>query len=291
MVSSTERALLDTLLLEPLAELPAHLAPAPAAEPLDDFGRLQALLLGTERRRAAALEARVLALEAQLAEGQALLALLAPVLSDAIARCVRDSRDEMAEALYPVIGRSVGRAVQEAMRDLAQRIDTTMRRSLQPRFVRNISLRLRGLDPEAATLRSVRPFPVSPIFLIPPHSGLLVAHLDGSEALADADIIGGMLAAIRSYVQDSFAPNANGSLDAIGYGDLRIVIEEGSSVVLAVVVQGVEQASFRNRLRQQLSALQAACGPELRAFCGDPIAPRLILPALQPLLENRDDPA
>ena len=57
---------------------------------------------------------------------------VAPVLGDMIRHNIHDSRDEMIEALYPIIGQLIGRAVAEAIRDLARTIDTRMRAIVQP---------------------------------------------------------------------------------------------------------------------------------------------------------------
>ena len=250
------------------------------------MARLQALLLAAERQRIATLEAQVAALQAILQHGQGLIGLLAPMIGPIIAQRVGDSREEMAEVLYPIIGKSVLRAVNEAIRDLARTLDMTMRRSLRPQFVRRLELRMRGVSPATAALREALPFKVREIFLIHRASGLLIQHLSAANVLPDADLIGGMLTAIRSYVQESFGLEVKGSLDTISYGDLRIMIEEGSIALLAVVAEGIEPAGFQNIVRQQLSALHSACGGSLRSFIGDPVDERATLPFLQPLVEG-----
>lgn len=247
--------------------------------------QLRALLFKPEERRIALLEAQVAELEAQLQQSERFVAMLAPIVAQAIAQKVRDSREEMAEALYPVIGKSISRAVQEALRELARNIDETMRRSLRQQFFQRFEMRLRGVDPNEAALRSALPFQVHEMLLIHRESGLLLLHRSFTGTLPDADLISGMLTAIRSYVQDSFGIQADGSLDAISYGEMRIIIEEGSAAVLAVVSKGIEPNGFQERMRQQLSALHAALGSVLRAYDGTSIDELLLLPYLEPIME------
>ncbi len=252
---------------------------------------MREVLLAPEYERIAYLEAQVASLQAQLNDREALIQMLSPAISDAIAQRVLVARDEVAEALYPVIGKTIQRAVSEAMRDLARSIDYAMRQSLLPRFVRHLILRLRGIKPEEAAIRAAMPFQVREIFLIHRESGLLIQHLSAGGSSTDADLVGSMLTAIRSYVEDSFEPDHTTSLDAVEFGNLRIFIEEGQAALLAVVIQGVDPPGFRGTLRQHLFELHSTCGTLFREFNGDPIDAVHTLPLLQPLMEYADDSA
>lgn len=271
-----------------LADLLLTHAPPPARADRRERRRVREMLLAPEYQRIQALEEEVAHLQAQLRDKDALIAVLAPAISQAISQRVQEARDEVAEALYPVIGRIIQRAVTEAMRDLARRIDITMRHSLRFTFFKRLRLWLRGVKPEEVAMRRSLPFQVCEIFLIHRESGLLMQHLSAVGTLTDADLISGMLTAIRSYVRESFDLQTDNSLDAIEYGDLNILIEEDRSALLAVVLQGVQPAGFRSLLRQQLMELHRICGPMLRNFKGDPIDESRTLPLLRPLMEFSD---
>lgn len=280
----------------PPADFPADGSPPPAVSPRAVPGaatvptpspsmqQLRSILLTPEQQRIQQLEAEIARLNRQMADHEALIDLLSPVIAQAIMERVRESQDEMAEALYPVIGRSISKAVSEAMRDLARRIDTTMRQDIPQRIRQSLGFRLRGINPTEGALRQLFPFVVREIFLLHPESGLLICHQSYSGTLSDADLIGGMLTAIRSYVRDSFT--TEGSLDAIDYGDLRILIEEGRLVVLAVVLQGIEPSGYHTVMRQQLLRLQSDHADMLRHYEGDMPDPDLVLPYLRPLHES-----
>lgn len=273
------------------------------------LGEIQAL---QERIRAAEEHLHILQLEAALlrrqsqADSEGLVARLTPVISDLIGRQVRDNRDEIAEALgpamaeairvqiresrrdmvealYPIIGETVQRAISEALREIQRNIDARLRAAFGPEsFLRTLWARIRGVPPSALVLRDSLPFSVDEVFLIQHGSGLLLAHYHpGGAGSADADLISGMLTAIRDFVRDAFGEGREDKeLDEIQYGDQRITVQSGQAAYLAVVTTGVEPEGFRARLREFLADLHVRYGRALREYTGDPHT----LPHLQPSL-------
>lgn len=262
----------------------------PARSDRKDRRPMREMLLSPEYARIEQLELQVAELQSQLQNREAFIRMLAPYIGQVIASGVQQGRDEVAQALYPVIGRTIQLAVTEAMRDLARRIDHTLRQSMRPKFLLWLMLKkLRGVKATEAALRTALPFQVREIFLLHHPSGLLIQHLSADTTRADADLIGSMLTAIRTYVAESFEPGKETSLDAIEYGSNKhILIAEGAAALLAVLVQGIEPAGFRAALRQQLFELHSVCGPMLHTFNGDPIDETRILPLLCPLMEWTD---
>jgi hypothetical protein len=262
----------------------------------DALETLRDLLFGEQvqdqRQRLAELRALLDHLEGTLNDDAALAQRIAPVMSDAIATSLRDSRPAMIDALYPIIGQLVMRAVTEAMRELAQRIDHQMRTALNVQGVaRQLRARLSGISPAEMALRDALPFHVEEVFLIHRESGLLLKHLSWQPASGtskeDSEIISGMLTAIRDFVQDAFARNgplengalenaqpANGQqngaqLDTVQYGDKSIIIESAQHIYAAVVTKGIEPTGFRAYLRKQVVTIEADHAPLLRHYNGD----------------------
>jgi hypothetical protein len=207
---------------------------------------------------------------------------LGPVMGEAIRVQIRDSRQDMVEALYPVIGESVQRSVVEAFREFQRNIDARLKAVLGPRGVwRTFGARLRGVSPAQLALRDALPFAVQTVFLIQHGSGLLLAHSQTGEQVADSDLVGGMLTAIRDFVRDSFG-QADKELDEIQYGNQRIIIQSGQIVYLAVLIQGIEPDGFRAKLHDFVSDLHVRHARALREYAGDPST----LPDLQPKLDR-----
>ncbi len=101
---------------------------APGMDDVEALEALRGLLLDQQQQRIDAdagrpgndLNACLAMLEDQVNDDEALVATLNPVMADAISTSIRDSRDDMIEALYPITGRLVSKAVAEAMRDLVR---------------------------------------------------------------------------------------------------------------------------------------------------------------------------
>lgn len=234
---------------------------------------LRDILFGRYRRQIAELEAELDDLERRITDEDVLTAMIAPVLGDAIRRKIRDARDEMVEALYPIIGQLVVRSVSVAIRDLVRTIDARMRISFSPRAIwRRLQARLSGVSGAELVLRESLPFEVAEVFLIHHETGLLLRHVSRDpNASPDSDLISGMLTAIRDFVQDAFARGKKeGQLEEIQYGERRILIEAAQHAYLAVVVDGIEPAGFRDEMRHRLMEVVHAHEKTLRHYDGDP---------------------
>ncbi|MBK8823327.1 MAG: SH3 domain-containing protein [Anaerolineales bacterium] len=273
-------------------------------ELLAELERLQQLARATDHRsRDLDTEIEILRRKAQ-ADSEGLIARVTPILGDMISRTIRDSRDEMAEALgpimgeairvqirdsrkdmvealYPVIGETVQRAVGEFTREFQRNIDARLKASFGPQgMFRTAIARMRGVSPAQLALRDSLPFSIKEIFLIQHGSGLLLAYSHpGSTEVADSDLISGMLTAIRDFVRDSFGHgDEDKELDEVQYGDERIIIQSGRAAYLAVVTTGVEPEGFRTRLHMFVSELHIKYEKSMAQYNGDPST----LPNLQP---------
>ncbi|MCS6993536.1 MAG: hypothetical protein NZP74_06855 [Anaerolineales bacterium] len=209
---------------------------------------------------------------------------LGPVMGEAIRVQIRDSRQEMIDALYPIIGSTVQKALSEFARELQQNIDARLKSTFGLRdTLQLLWARLRGVPPAQLTLRQALPFEVRELFLVHRETGLLMAHSHPDQAqAADADLVSGMLTAIRDFVRDAYGKgNESEELDEIQYGNQRIILVTGAAAYLAVVIIGVEPEGFRARLREFVSELHVRFGDLLRGFDGDSSQLPNLLPALQ----------
>jgi hypothetical protein len=271
-----------------------------AAEPaefalLDD---LRAIVAGPDRQRMAALESRIAEVEHRTGDHEALVAAVGPILSDVIRKQVREDRDAMVESLYPLIGQLISRAVGESIRDLARTIDRRMRTSFSPAYLlRRAQARARGVSDAELALRDALPFQVSELFLVHRESGLLLLHLPSEPPVGDphgassenADLISGMLTAIRDFAQDAFGRGQEGGLDEIQYGNRRVLVEACQHVYLAAVVDGVEAAGFRARLRDAVIEVENAYIDALKRYDGDASPFKTSEPSLAALLAGQGD--
>lgn len=264
--------------LEPTADSPLPFAEQQVNDAEATLEILRDLIFGEYRQQVARMRAEVnelqtlLAdLEVQLNDKEALVATITPVIADAIRTNIRESQNEMVDALYPIMGKLVQRSVTEAMRELAQRIDRQMRKTFQFKaMIRRLIARLRGVSQAEMTLRDALPFQVLELFLIHRESGLLLLHASGTaEEAADSDLISSMLTAIRDFTEDAFGRGEKVELNQIQYGGKSILIEVAHLVYIAAVIDGFEPHNFREQMRDTMISIEHQHTGTLRAYDGN----------------------
>jgi uncharacterized repeat protein (TIGR01451 family) len=99
-------------------------------------------------------------------------------------------------------------------------------------------------------------------------SGVLLRHVSSKRAReTDTDILGGMLAAVRMFVEDSMSPTA-GPLQEIRFGGGSIVFVTGSNATLAAVNARGNRDRFAHRAMGFLREFETANGEALANFDG-----------------------
>ena len=281
-----------------LSEVAQKLAdPETADQPFDDeasFEVLRKILFGEYRDQISYVQSdldrvrRLLdQIEQQINDNDALARTISPIIASAITTSIRDSREQMVEALYPIIGQMVVRAVSEAMRDLARRIDHQMRSTLNVQTVsRRLQARLLGVPQGEMALRHSLPYHVQEVFLIHRESGLLLNHISrDSASSADSDLISGMLTAIRDFAADAFGQGKQEQLSAIQYGDKVISIEVAQHAYIAIVIEGIEPQGIRAEMRARVIDIEHEYAPILRQYDGDATPFSAASPILATLLQ------
>ena len=235
------------------------------------LAELRAILLVDDRTHVGQVTKDVADLKQLLYDEERLSQVIAPVMDRALRTSIEQNRDEMIEALYPIIGQTVVRAVREAVQDLARTVDARVRTSFSPGIVfERLQARLRGVPSADLALRDALPFRVEEVFLIHRASGLLLRHVSiDPAATQDSDLVSGMLTAVRDFAADAFGRRAGEQLDVIEYGGRRILIEAAEDVYLAVVVEGVEPSGFRATLRDRVIGIENRYHALLRNYEGD----------------------
>lgn len=158
-----------------------------------------------------------------------------PTAVRAIHHSARDESDELAIALYPVLGPAVRKMIANLL-------------SFGP--------------PDGGT------FVVEQILLIERQSGLLLAATAVDGRTEDADIISGMLDAIRSFVQDAFDTPEHDGLQDLRVGNVSVLVEWGPQAVLASVVRGLPDEAYRLRAAALLERLHRDFDGELASTSG-----------------------
>lgn len=220
-----------------------------------EFAALRKLLIGPEQHRldqlSQELESRELNVEDvadRLPEAIALSGsrdeqlgrALGPTIETALRESIRRDPQEVATAIFPVLGPAIRKAIAETMAGLVRSINDAVEQSLS---VNGIKWRLEawrtGIPYAEIVIKHALVYRVEQAFLIHAESGLLLEHASAPDLdLPDADLISSMLSAIQDFVKDSFHPEEGATLRTFSVGDHTVQVEAGPRALLALVIRG-----------------------------------------------------
>jgi OOP family OmpA-OmpF porin len=261
-----------------------------AAVPDDaDFATLRRLLLGEEwidlnvirtRLRDPELHAHDISLILARAIVRAsqrdskLRSALLPVVEDALRISVQRDPKVLANLIYPAIGGAILKSVSALLDEKLEALNMAVEQSFTLRGLQWRMEAWRTGKPvgEIAMLRSLL-FRVEQVFLIDRRTGVLLAQQAApGAAVHDADMMSGMLTAIRDFVSDSFGEQQNQDLQTVQVGEFRLWIEHGPLALLVGVVRGPAPMELRKAFRQALEEIHTRMGETLAAFRGGDLA-------------------
>ncbi len=223
-----------------------------------DLEIIRSLITQAERQELVDLRDRVAALEALVLEATARTTFVGDVLVDAV-ETTESTSAELGNALMP--------ALENAVSISARTDSTVLAEALYPVLgpaMRKMIANLFTFDGGGRT------FQVDQVLLIERGSGVLLAAAssDGDE-LSDADIVSGMLDAIRMFVQDAFETPDHDGLQDLRVGDTSVVVEWGPKAVLASVIHGIPTEQFRLDMATTLERIHADFATEFESFNGN----------------------
>ncbi len=86
--------------------------------------------------------------------------------------------------------------------------------------------------------------------------GTLVAKVGTTTSPLDDDLFSATLDVIQNFMRTSFPFLKGTFLRTIEHGNLRILIERGRYSYLTLLIEGLEESGFRNRMRQELQEFE-----------------------------------
>jgi outer membrane protein OmpA-like peptidoglycan-associated protein len=281
-------AIIDNVIHQRITENPLPLSQA-LAEIISEVIQLHVSAYPDQIAIAIAPEIATAVKEQSRIDQRAIIEALGPQMGAAIKQQILLERDAMVDALYPVIGNTISKYLTEAIREINQRVENAF--SLAG-LSRKIRARLQGVSEAELILRESFPFEIRAIFLIEKYSGLVMVDLQASEyktnsAPLEGDMIAGMLTAIRSFVSDCLSRSAQVTeIDAIEYGQAKILIEVTGYSYLAVIVEGQPPKDFIHKMRHILGKITQKYEKELKNYDGDPrMIPSEVKNSLASLME------
>lgn len=159
---------------------------------------------------------------------------LAPLLVSTIKTELRNSQDQMVEALYPITGRLVKAYVASAIQDLTVQMN---RRVEQNALMLRLQSLVTGRSVGELAMANSHDFAVTELFLIRRGSGALVAHWPDTGAAGRAHAVSGVLAAVNEFANEAFSATES-SLRHVDLGNEIVYLRASPIYLLAARCSG-----------------------------------------------------
>lgn len=174
---------------------------------------------------------------------------LGPTITEALAEQIKNSKDQVVEALYPIMGKMIKKYISQEIRLLSERINQQLEDSFSTKsWKRKFRSWFGGVKEEELILSELSSqTDVEQVLVIEKNSGLLVGKYTKTETI-DEDMVSGMLTAIKSFVEDAFNEGSQ-NLELIEYELYHIHIQSFVSFYVAVVVSGEYNLTFKNKIQ------------------------------------------
>ncbi len=200
---------------------------------------------------------------------------LATSLREPVSQCLhesfRESPQEYADALYPVMGPAIRKSIMHALRGFAQQINETIEQSLSARGLKwRFEAWRTGIPFGEYVLQQMLLYRIEQAYLISRKNGLLISHVHhDASRIKDADAVSAMFTAIQDFVTESFSPDRNGRLETADMGDFTLWAVHGPHALLVCVIRGVPPRSLRADLSGILERIHFRYGQDIRDYNGD----------------------
>ena len=165
---------------------------------------------------------------------------------------IRDSQDEVVEALYPIMGKLVKKAIVSEVTKLSDKINKTIQDkfSFKQLFTRFIKGKKNDAD---VVLQEVFEPVVEEVFIIEKDSGLLSGSYTRGN-IADKDMVSGMLTAIKSFAEEAFSKEDQ-NLEDIKFDNFQLTIKNFKTIYIAIATSGILNVDFKDKLSDNVNNL------------------------------------
>ncbi|UOB16168.1 cell envelope biogenesis protein OmpA [Abyssalbus ytuae] len=173
---------------------------------------------------------------------------LGPTITETLKQEIKNSKDQVVEALYPIMGKMIKKYIQQEINLLSDKINQQVENSFSAKsWKRRFTSWFTGVKEEDIIISELNKAEVLQVLIIDKNSGLLIGSYE-KVATIDKDMISGMLTAIKHFIEDAFQ-NKDQSLELIEYELYNIHIQNFISYYIAVAISGNYTTEFKNKLQ------------------------------------------
>lgn len=165
---------------------------------------------------------------------------------------IRESQDEVVEALYPIMGKLIQKFIVAEITKLSATINKTINDKFSLTHIVKRLFKGKKTDAEDV-LQTVFASTIEEVFVIEENSGLLIGSYSRGN-IADKDMISGMLTAIKSFAEDAFSKQGQ-DLEDIKFETFQLSMYNFKSIYIATATSGVITSEFKEELADNLNTL------------------------------------
>lgn len=238
------------------------------------FEVLKDILFEDARKRNEELSRKVNAIDEVISDRKKLEPRIAPILEDqvdyleknfptlfgtaitaSIRKQIKESQDEVVDALYPILGKMIKKYISRELALLSERVDRQLERAFSwEGWVTRIKGWFGGVSEKDMIMKELARPELEEVFVIHQDSGLLIGSYTKNNTL-DQDMIAGMLTAIKAFVKEAFRGGSQ-ELETIEYENYKVVISNLRSFYVVLVITGSMNANFKSQLDDILADFQ-----------------------------------
>lgn len=211
--------------------------------------------------------------ESGVEEHDRLAAALAPLIVSSMRQEIRNSREMMVDALYPITGQLVKAAVRNAFNELLETINSKLDEGFSvDRWRAKIQSKVTGTSEAEILLRRNPPFDIEEIYVIHRPTGLLIERVsatedtDDDEAGVDSELVSGLLTAIMDFTRDAFSDEKGGELRTLTFGESQLFLRTSANTILAAKTTGTPPPRFEAALQRAFLSILERWSDFLASF-------------------------
>ncbi len=260
--------------------------PEPARDHAADLAAVRTVLVGPETARLNTLDKKLAdtawhvqnvaatlpdAITLRTSKDDRIARALAPTIESSIRTSVQKNPKPLVDAISPVMGPAIRKSISDALQGFVQRFNETLASPFSREGLSCLIESWRsGQSFGAVRLKRSLVYRVEQVFLVHREAGLVLQHVAADHIQAqDADMVSGMLTAIRDFAKDSFGVQEGSGLDSFRIGDLNCWVEQGPAAILAAAIRGTPAHAFRATLQEAFERISTEHAAHLAEFQGD----------------------
>lgn len=172
---------------------------------------------------------------------------LGPVITETLRIQIVEAKDQVVEALFPILGLMVKKYVASEIKILSERIDQMTKDAFSINGLsRRFSSIFTGTNHPDVILSRAAQAQVEQVFIIEKGSGILLASY-GIKQTIDEDMLSGMLTAIKAFVEDAFMQSGR-NLKSIAYDLYELHLQDFPSYYIVTAISGTFTEVLENNL-------------------------------------------